>query len=85
MKSAKEFNEKYKDFLEDNYYGCALELPEALEYLDEKFQEYITIPNFKYHQIKSKWNYFCFYAEGLSNEEKSEVELELQRIYSYEN
>jgi len=85
LKSSKEFNEKYKDFLEENYYGCSLDLPEALEYLDVKFQEFVKRPDFKYHQIKSKWNYFCFYAKGLSNEERSEVELELNRIYSYEN
>jgi hypothetical protein len=75
-----EFKEKYKDYLEDRYYGCELINEEALDYLDNKFQEYIKIPGFKYKQIKSKWNYFCFYADGLSNNEREEVELKLKEI-----
>lgn len=75
-----DFNKKYKDYLEDGYYGCEIVNEKALEYLDEKFKEYIVISGFKYKQIKSKWNYFCFYADGLSNSERESVELKLKEI-----
>ena len=84
IKSSVQFNAKYKDFLGDYHYGCSLELPEALDYLDSRFQEFIKKPGFKYYQIKSKWNYFCFYADGLSDKDREEVELELKNIYSNE-
>lgn len=80
--TTEEFNNKYKDYLVEGYYGCELGLEEALKYLNSKFQEYVKLPNFKYQQIKSKFYNFCFYAEGISNEEKSEVELELSKIYN---
>ena len=81
--TAEEFNEKYKDFLEEGFYGVDIHLPEAIDYLDEKFQEFIKIPGFSYSQIKSKFNLFRFYAEGLSREQIKEVENKLKEIYGY--
>lgn len=76
-----EFNEKYKDFLEEGHYGLTLSKPEAIEYLDREFEELIKIPGFQYSQIKSKWNYFCFYNEGVSAEKTVEIENRLKEIY----
>lgn len=81
-----EFNEKYKDFLEEGHYGLALIDEEAIAYLDEKFQDFIKRPDFKYSQIKSKWNYYCFYADGITSEEQMEVEDKLKEIHKkYDN
>ena len=51
VKTAEEFNIKYKDYLEIGHYGLDLDNPEAIEYLDNEFQEFIKIPNFSYSQI----------------------------------
>lgn len=82
MKSSEEFNEKYKDYLEEGHYGMSLDKLEALEYLDGKFQDYIKIPNFKYAQIKSKFNSFRFYADNLPIGEETIVEQKLKEIYN---
>ena len=56
--TAEEFNIKYADYLEDGHYGLDLHNPEAVEYLDNEFQEFIKDPDFSYSQIKSKFNSF---------------------------
>ena len=61
--TSREFNEKYKDYLEDRHYGLAIDIPEVTKYLDEKFQELIQIPGFSYSQIKLKWNMSRVYME----------------------
>lgn len=58
----KEFNEKYKDYLEEHYYGLDISYPSVVNYLDEIFQELIKIPGFKYSQIKLKFNTCRFYT-----------------------
>ena len=50
-----EFNEKYKDYLEEGHYGLDLNTPSIIKYLDEMFQGLIKIPGFKYSQIKEKF------------------------------
>lgn len=77
MNTTKEFNEKYKDYLEEGHYGLAINNQEAMAYLDEKFQDFIKVPGFKYSQIKIKFNSVRFYA---TNVPTSEVELKLQEI-----
>ena len=76
-----EFNEKYKAYLEDRFSGLELSNPEVIEYLDKEFEELIKIPNFKYSQIKGKFNWFCFYADGLSSEKRAEIENKIKEIY----
>lgn len=83
--TSKEFNEKYKDYLEEDHYGLSLERSEAIEYLDNKFQEFIKEPDFKYSQIKGKFNFFCFYCKGLGQRQVNEVTNTLARIYSKED
>jgi hypothetical protein len=77
-----EFNAKYINYLEKGHYGLDLDKPEAIEYLDKKFQEFIKIPEFSYSQIKSKFNYFSFYCSGISVEEVIEVQNKLKEIYN---
>ncbi len=69
-----QFNEKYKDYLEEGHYGLGIDIPEFTDWLNYKFQEYIKIPGFQYAQIKSKFNSGRFYAKGLSIKDISEVE-----------
>jgi len=79
--SAEEFNEKYKAYLEEGHYGLALSKPEAIEYLDKEFEEFIKLPDFSYSQIKSKFNEFRFYNIGVSHEKTREVENKLKEIH----
>jgi hypothetical protein len=81
-RTAEEFNSKYKDYLEEGHYGLDLYKPEAIEYLDKEFEELIKIPGFKYSQIKSKFDWFCFYNEGVSREKTKEIEEKLKEIYN---
>jgi hypothetical protein len=69
-----EFNEKYKDFLEEGYYGLSISNDQLTEWLDSKFQEFIQLPNFSYLQIKSKFGMGVFYCQGLTTEQIREVE-----------
>jgi hypothetical protein len=55
MRTSKEFNAKYADYLEENNYGIDINLPSVLAYVDQIFQDLIKIEGFKYHQIKLKF------------------------------
>ena len=79
--TCEEFNEKYKEYLEYRHYGLALDNSEVIEYLDMKFQEFIKIPGFTYSQIKMKYDFACFYCNGLTIDEISEVEKQIEMIY----
>jgi hypothetical protein len=75
------FNEKYKDFLEEGHYGAeGFDNPIFLDWLDAKFQKFITYPNFTYSQIKCKFNYGRFYCEGVPIEEIKEVEQKIEEF-----
>lgn len=78
--TSNEFNEKYKNHLEDGHYGLGIEIPELTEWLDSKFQEFIKEPNFSYSQIKAKFGIGRFYCEGLSSDEITEVEDKITQI-----
>jgi hypothetical protein len=59
-----EFNQKYKDYLEEGHYGLDINIPSVIEYLDSIFDKgLINIPGFKYHQIKLKFNMARFYFD----------------------
>lgn len=72
--TSNQFNEKYKDYLEDGHYGLGIEILELTKWLNEKFEHFILKPNFSYSQIKAKFGMGRFYCEGLTNEEVYEVE-----------
>jgi len=78
--TSEEFNEKYKDYLEDGHYGLGIENPELTKWLDDKFQEFIKQPRFSYSQIKAKFGMGRFYCEGLSIDEIREVENKITEI-----
>lgn len=80
MKSTKEFNEKYKDYLEEGYYGLTVSNEEFISWLDDKFQKFIQQPGFIYFQIKSKFGVGRFYCEGLSHEQIKEVENKITEL-----
>ena len=60
--TAEEFNEKYKDYLEEGHYGLDLHSPGIIKYLDTEFTNLIKIQGFKYSQIKMKFGTSRFYT-----------------------
>jgi hypothetical protein len=44
------FNEKYKNYLEEGHYGLSLGDDEFIEWLDGQFEKFITYPGFKFTQ-----------------------------------
>jgi len=76
--TANEFNEKWSKYLEDGFYGMAIEHPQVIEYLDKEFEEEIkTNPFFNYAQIKMKFGSSRVYA----NSEKTSIwEDEVNRL-----
>jgi hypothetical protein len=52
MRTNKEFNDKYKDYL-DHESGMLLEIPSVLAYVDQVFNDLTWIPGFKYQQIRT--------------------------------
>jgi hypothetical protein len=55
MRTNQEFNDKYKDYIHEDHYGMAIEVPSVISYVDTVFQDLIKIPGFKYQQIKTKF------------------------------
>lgn len=55
MRTSKEFNEKYKNFLAEGHYGMDISIPSVLAYVDQIFQDFTKIEGFKYQQIKTKY------------------------------
>jgi hypothetical protein len=49
MRTNKEFNDKYKDYLDGH--GMLLEIPSVLAYVDQVFNDLTLIPGFKYEEI----------------------------------
>lgn len=80
--TTQEFNDKYRDYLEEGHYGLDISNPEFIEWLDGKFQSFVQKPGFKYSQIKNKFGMGRFYCEGLSEEEVSEVESKISEFSS---
>lgn len=77
-----QFNEKYKDYIEEGYQGLCFDIPKCTEYLNKIFENVIkTNPNFKFKQIKVKFNWYCFYS-NLPTEIENEITKELLKIHS---
>ena len=55
MRTNQEFNEKYKEYLEEGHYGMDIGEPSILAYVDQIFNDLTQIPGFKYQQIKTKF------------------------------
>jgi len=80
--TSQEFNKKWAEFLEEGHYGLALDKPEVVEFLDKEFEQLSKLPDFKFSQIKSKFNSFRFYADGVPAEKRSEIEKKIAEIYN---
>jgi hypothetical protein len=55
MRTSKEFNEKYKDYIDEGHYGMSIEEPSILAYVDQVFNDLTWIPGFQFQQIKTKF------------------------------
>ena len=44
MRTADEFNEKYKEYIEEGHYGMEIGEPSVLIYVDQIFNDLIKIP-----------------------------------------
>ena len=55
MRTTKEFNEKYKEYIEEGHYGMDIHEPSVLTYVDQIFNDLIKIPGFQFSQIKTKY------------------------------
>ena len=79
-----QFNVKYSEYLESGHYGCALSDLSMLEYLDKEFKELVKIPGFKYTQIKSKFNWYCFYCTNVPQNKVEEITNKLKYLEANE-
>jgi hypothetical protein len=61
--TAEEFNEKYKQYIPEGWYGLGFNISDVTDYLDKVMEELILIPGFELHQIKLKFNMARFYFE----------------------
>ena len=55
MRTSKEFNEKYKEYIEEGHHGMEIDIPAVLSYIDTVFNDLINIKGFKYSQVKTKY------------------------------
>ena len=66
--NAAEFNAKWKDYLEPRFYGLAIDNQEVINFLDKEFEKETSInPNFRYSQIKKKFNSVKVYTNTEHN------------------
>jgi hypothetical protein len=61
--TSQEFNEKYKPYIPEGWYGLGFNIPEVTDYLDKEMEDLILIPGFELHQVKLKFNMARFYFE----------------------
>jgi hypothetical protein len=61
--TAREFNEKYTQYIPEGWYGLGFDIQEVTDYLNVAMEDLITIPGFELHQIKLKFNMARFYFE----------------------
>lgn len=55
MRTIEEFNDKYKEYIDEDHYGMDINEPAVLSYVDQIFIDLTQIPGFKYQQIKTKF------------------------------
>jgi hypothetical protein len=55
MRTSTEFNDKYKNYIEEGHYGMAIDIPAVVSYVDTVFQDLIKIEGFQFSQIKTKY------------------------------
>jgi hypothetical protein len=82
--TAAEFNEKWKEYLEEGFYGLAIDRPEIVEYLDNLFKDLIHLPGFSYSQIKTKFGMARVYMDGVSSTLTRTIENQIDNKMSYD-
>jgi len=60
---ADEFNQKYKNYIPNGWYGLGFSIPDVTDYLDKEMEDLILIPGFELHQVKLKFNMARFYFQ----------------------
>ena len=76
--TSREFNEKYADHLEPRHYGMSIGVPEVIDYLDKEFAKEIEVnPEFKFTQIKTKFNWVCVYCNSDKQHEWEQAVLKI--------
>lgn len=78
--TTEEFNDKYDEWLEPRHYGLAINDEDVIKFLDSIFQDLTKIEGFSYSQIKLKFNMARFYADGISAELCSAIELRIDNL-----
>ena len=73
---ADDFNQKYKKYIPNGWYGLGFNIPEVTEYLDKVMEDLITMPGFELHQVKLKFNTARFYFETNWKDKSLEMALE---------
>lgn len=73
--TADEFNEKYKDYLEEGHYGLDIDNPTVIAMLDKFFTGWIEDSiDFKYTQIKLKFGTARAYITGVDQKTIETIE-----------
>jgi len=63
-----EFNTKYSKHLDEGHYGMDINDERVIQFLDKEFTEEIEHDsNFKFQQIKLKWNMTRIYSSSEKN------------------
>lgn len=70
-----EFNDKYKDYLEEGHYGLDIDNLYVIDLLDKVFTGWIEdSKDFRYSQIKLKFGMARVYVEGIDRDTISTIE-----------
>ena len=95
MRTSKEFNEKYKEYIEEGHYGMDINEPSVLAYVDQIFNDLIKIPGFQFSQIKTKFglarvytnldNLLPFVGRIINQELEEKINFILKVEYELEN
>jgi hypothetical protein len=76
--TAEEFNEKYKPYIPEGWYGLGFNITNVTDYLDKVMEDLIMIPGFELHQVKLKFNMARFYFETNWKDKGLEAALEIK-------
>jgi len=76
--TVREFNEKYKPYIPQGWYGLEFDIPDVTNYLDKVMEDLVMIPGFELHQVKLKFNMARIYFETKWKDKSLETELEIK-------
>jgi hypothetical protein len=95
MRTSTEFNDKYKNYIEEGHYGMAIDIPAVVSYVDTVFQDLIKIEGFQFSQIKTKYGLsrvytnldelMPFVGRIISNELEEKINFILKVEFEIEN